>query len=310
MRAIAGDVAAPGRVMSALADAVTVAAYWQPPDDEDVLISSREVVRELLPAAERLLDCAAAEWWSTPLRVEEQCLTEFLHEPTTPVAPRLPDPRDKLNAWRADQLRSNADFRAVRDGRAQRSEQRTGWSVYREPGDGPAEDYARLSGTWWSTPNRWDVPPTARELPGVGPVALWLTEDEMGWTDAHCWPVAAAAPARVYEINRPQAWADLVAQYPLDVADSRRPDWARATGRDGAWLIPDWPAVATEYDAVHLSVLGYLTTAGMPIGVGADHVTLLAGWDPDATYWLTDAPTVTGRARRWVRDEASEWKAR
>jgi len=42
---------------------------------------------------------------------------------------------------------------------------------------------------------------------------------------------------------------------------SRRHDWWRVTGSAGAWMIPDWVAVAADYDAVHLTVGGYLTTA-------------------------------------------------
>jgi hypothetical protein len=73
-----------------------------------------------------------------------------------------------------------------------------------------------------------------------------------------------------------------VGRYPLDVSKSRRRDWWRATGRAGRWLIPDYAAVAADWDAVHVSVSGYLTTAGIAIPAGSDAYTMLAGWDPDA----------------------------
>jgi hypothetical protein len=69
---------------------------------------------------------------------------------------------------------------------------------------------------------------------------------------------------RIYEISGPDEWADLAGRYPLDVSKSRRHDWWRITRWAGTWLIPDFAAVAGDYDAVHLSVTGYLTTADEP----------------------------------------------
>jgi hypothetical protein len=53
---------------------------------------------------------------------------------------------------------------------------------------------------------------------------------------------------------------------------------------------------------VHLSVAGYLATAGRRLPVG-DAGTVLAGWDPDQTYWLTDILTLGGPASTWVRSD-------
>jgi len=294
-------------VMDALTGAVDFAAYWQPPHEEDELLDSPGVVHELKPVAQALLDHPATDWWSRPLALDAQRLPQFFEGPTPPQAPALTPPHERLGAWREDQLRLNEQFRAVLEGRDQLAGRCPGYSPLRVSGDDPAEQFARMSGTWWSTPNRGDVPVTARDLPPIGPVALWLTEDKLNWKQAHCWPVAAVQPPRSYEIDAPQAWADLVARHPLDVTDSRRPDWGRATGSDGPWLIPDWQAVAREYDAVHLSVLGYLTTSGLPVPVGDGHWTLLAGWDPDATFWLTDTLAVTDPAELWAHDDQHEW---
>ena len=94
------------------------------------------------------------------------------------------------------------------------------------------------------------------------------------------WPRAGGGPRRLdqgpllaavagwgrvcagYEVLGPGDWTRLVARYPLDVSKSRRHDWWRVTGCSGTWLVPDWAAVAADYDAVHLSTGGYLTTAG------------------------------------------------
>jgi hypothetical protein len=100
-----------------------------------------------------------------------------------------------------------------------------------------------------------------------------------------------------------------VDRYPLDVTGSRRHDWWRVTGWAGRWLIPDYAAAAADWDAVHLSVAGYLTTAGIALPVGDGARTMLAGWDPDATGWLADVLTGTGALEDWRADDrtGSSW---
>ncbi|WP_120950291.1 hypothetical protein [Arthrobacter oryzae] len=116
---------------------------------------------------------------------------------------------------------------------------------------------------------------------------LMLVEDSLGWKRAMVRPLAPASGSRIYEISGPAAWTALVARYPLDVSLAKRHDWWRTTGVDGSWLIPDWSAVAADYDGVHLTVSGYLTTAGRYLPVGQSG-TVFAGWNPDETYWLND----------------------
>lgn len=155
---------------------------------------------------------------------------------------------------------------------------------------------------WWSNPPV-SLPRTTRTRGDLGPVGLWLVEDSLGWEHATVAPVAVPDGARVLEIDGPDAWAGLCRRHPLPVTASRRHDWYRTTGRfDVAWVQPDWAAVAEEADAVHLTVAGYLTTAGRAIPVADGVACVLAGWDPDATYWLTTEPTATGPARKWSFD--------
>jgi hypothetical protein len=55
---------------------------------------------------------------------------------------------------------------------------------------------------------------------------------------------------------------------------------------------------------VHLSVAGYLTTAPRALPLAADGAaTVLAGWNPDQTWWLTDiVTTTTSNPERWHYD--------
>jgi hypothetical protein len=180
------------------------------------------------------------------------------------------------------------------------------------------------TGWWWSTPALAGLVSTTRSVPGLGAVRLSLVEDSMGWPEALCWPLAPRPTAKVYEVRGPEDWTSLVRRYPLDVTKSRWHDWFKVTGRAGTWLIPDYEAVAADYDGVHLTVGGYLTTAGRALAVegaaepvegAAEPVgaaTMLAGWDPDLTYWLADVLEPAGPAgqpARWVErdDEPLGW---
>lgn len=62
-----------------------------------------------------------------------------------------------------------------------------------------------------------------------------------------------------------------------------------ATGYPHGWVMPDFVQVAPHYDALHLSMRGYVATAGRVIPVDEGRAGLLAGWDPGQTFWLTDA---------------------
>ena len=64
-------------------------------------------------------------------------------------------------------------------------------------------------------------------------------------------------------------------------------------------------ASAGDYDAVHLSVAGYLATAGRALRAGEWH-TVLAGWNPDETWWLTVTPRRVEPAVRWAATGDSE----
>ncbi|RDI30374.1 hypothetical protein DEU38_106189 [Rhodococcus sp. AG1013] len=115
-------------------------------------------------------------------------------------------------------------------------------------------------------------------------------------------PVRVHSTPRVYEIGGPADWAHPVDTYPFPVPASRRSEWYYTTGEHLDWFIPDWVAVAADFDAVHLTVHGYLSTPGVAIPLVANSgATVLAGWDPDATFWLRDG-VIT------IDDEPTEWR--
>jgi hypothetical protein len=307
-------------LLEALRASVDAAKYWQPADECDQVLARPEVADELGPVALAVTGLPAAAWWDSPLARDNQQFVAALDRdwvrPDGDAGPALSGAPDRLAAWRASTLEDER-------GAAHR----------------PADPAAPYSGHWWSSPAASGFVATSRSLPGLPAVGLDLIEDGAGWCDVACWHLVPSAQARVYEIRGPRDWVGLVARYPLDVSKSRRHDWWRVTGLAGSWIIPDYAAVAADYDAVHLTIGGYLTTAGRAMAQGDDEHdgwvglagdaeqagellsaggaqpeasarTLLAGWDPDATYWLADVLTSAGPPVRWVNphSEPLSWE--
>lgn len=268
---------------------VSSARYWQEPDDEDVALADTELGEALRPIAGAIASAPAATWWSTPVDLTALRYT-CRHDPdASPHAPNLAGTAEQLGHWREGTSRD----------------------VQRADTEPPPADPARgVSGTWWSTPSYpSSLPSTTRSLPGAGSVELLWQEDSFGQCNAAVWPLTATLPPRVWEVHRPSDWLALVTRYPLDVSAARRYDWYRVSGRLGHWLIPDWPAVAADWDAVHVSVAGYLTTATRALALPDDDsaATMLAGWNPDQTWWLTDVLQQAGPFEHWACVD-DEWR--
>ncbi|WP_454858475.1 hypothetical protein [Promicromonospora soli] len=86
----------------------------------------------------------------------------------------------------------------------------------------------------------------------------------------------------------------------------KRHDWYRTTGRVERWVIPDWSILALEYDAVHLTAAAYLAAAGTAIPVDRGTCSVIAGWNPDETYWLTGVARPEEDGAEWVLDD-EDW---
>jgi hypothetical protein len=264
-------------LLAGLVAAVDFASYRGEPDAEDqgfAGAAAREALRPVAAAVAAAAGRPGVHWWVEPVDRDRQRYTQFLGKPPLPE-PQLTGAAGLVRAWLAD----------VRDD--ERSHDR------------PEDPAKSMSGRWWSSPATSGLPVTTRGLPALGAIRLALVEDGFGWRLARCWPVAPRGDARVYEVGGPEHWAGLVDRYPLDVSRSRRHDWWRATGWAGRWLIPDYAAVAADWDAIHVSVAGYLTAAGGAIAASGGARTMLAGWDPDATWWLNDVLSLTSPPEIW-----------
>jgi hypothetical protein len=258
---------------------VSNAMYWQPPHEADVVAAAPGVIAALRPVADAVATAPASAWWNTPVDLAALRYTSRFDAGHPPSPPTLTGARERLHRWRAGVIEE--DHAAATDR--------------------PADPAAPFSGCWWSTPAMASLVTTTRPLPGLGSIELAWEEDSFGQRSASIWPLTTTRMPRVWEVDRPAAWVRLVDRYLLDVTNARRHDWYRTTGRVGAWRIPDWSAVADDWDAVHVTVAGYLTTAtrALPLGDG-DSATVLAGWNPDQTWWLTDTlATTTPHPASW-----------
>lgn len=121
------------------------------------------------------------------------------------------------------------------------------------------------TGPWWSVPRQGSTP-TSRAYRGA--TGLWWEEDTFGYGCAEVINLAVDPEARVFTITGESSWARLCRDYPLDVTADKQYDWQAATGLRRPWVMPDWSRVIRDFDAVHLTVAGYLGTAGRAIKIG------------------------------------------
>lgn len=271
-----------------LSSATDSAMPWQPPFTRDGVASLAPIKDALGSVAAAIAAAPAAAWWRTGVAVEEQW--QVAGEPAY-YFEDLPPAGEALSTIHHGLLEQERRF-PVQAGGPQHA----------------------VNGEWWSIPGVWNGPgatarpATTRRLPGLGAVELVAKEDSHGPERAALRRVRPATrrEVRVYEVRQPSDWADLTSRFPMDLSRSRRGVWWQSTGIDGRWYVPDWQAVARVFDAVHVTVEGYLTTAGEALPVPGGH-TVLGGWNPDVTYWLCDI--TTGPLEHWRRsaDDPIRW---
>ncbi len=95
----------------------------------------------------------------------------------------------------------------------------------------------------------------------------------------HPWSLQVSSSARVYEVNEPQAWHTLCLTYPAPSS----PPYPVPTPKD--LIEPNWQAIAHDWDGVHLSAGGLLTTERVIWGKSGAR-THLFGWQVESTAWL------------------------
>lgn len=181
--------------------------------------------------------------------------------------------------------------------------------------------------SWWDTPARYVPKRLFRDFSrvcGNGEFTwdgLWTVTNppseahddlvsawEMSDGPTSRWLLPVLDGVRVWEIDRPADWVRLVETYPK-VATGPHYGWelpgpnqhlrdiepllsipnqhaVRSTVIQH--VLPDWAAVAADYQGVHLSWAGLLTTEGYVNDLSDGGVTMLRYWFTERTLWLVD----------------------
>lgn len=119
------------------------------------------------------------------------------------------------------------------------------------------------------------------------------------------WKLHIQSGVRVFEVVGPEDWQRLVTSYPLARADRPNSSWEfpgwnryhttvledlpgqRAMRSVMRYFVePEWNAVARDWDAVHLTWGGFLTTEGLVIDLPDGDVAMLRNWCSERTLWL------------------------
>ncbi|MCS3779260.1 hypothetical protein [Tsukamurella ocularis] len=251
-------------VRGALEHTVGNAVYWQDPRDEELVGSMPQLASPLQRIAQGIEALPEVGWWTAPFSADQH---RVRYLPFDEVA-ALDSPAAEIlaEAFRSRDLREPPGY---------------------------------MSG-WWSAPPFGLV--RTCPVPGGEPSGLFLVEDGFGQQRASVHSVTSSRP-RVLEIDSGESWAELCRHHPLDVTNDRSRDWLTTTGlADTRWVMPDWRSVAEEYDAVHLQVGAYLAASGTAIEVEPGVHSVIAGWAPGDTFWLTDVVEVEPRGRIFVKD--------
>lgn len=263
---------------TALGDAARYAVHWDAPFAEEALAATPAATAELRRFADAVTSSGLIDQWCAPLDDRAQWAVQWQDEP-------FPKPLDASRSALTAAMRLLAEDEA------------------RERPCRPADLADASLSEWASKPPRV-VPASTRAAADGAPLKLYAYEDGFKLGEARVQRLDIPEGLHVYEIDSAEAWAELCRTYPLDVTESVRRNWAMTTGRDGAWVIPDWAAVAERFDGVHLQIGAYLSVAGAVIDLDDERASMIAGWDADETYWLSDRVRYVGDPVRWELDPA------
>ncbi len=123
------------------------------------------------------------------------------------------------------------------------------------------------------------------------------------------WRLPVVGSPRVLELNRPQDWVDLVERHPKGAGEhgswslpgqSHRRGYVDARALEeasagracrvevAAHLVPGWASVAEEWDAIHLTWAGFLTSEALVSDPAGGGVAMLRFWLGERVLWLRD----------------------
>lgn len=142
-------------------------------------------------------------------------------------------------------------------------------------GPSPAwEDYAER-------PTAWRVSSTTHDGVSSADMAMLTRVGDWERPERYQRSRAVVDPgASVFEVTSPEDWHALSAEAPREYLHD-------SGATETSLLVPDWARLADEYDGVHLTFGGLLTTPHVRVRSAAG-TTRLRSWDAEFTIWVTD----------------------
>jgi hypothetical protein len=236
---------------------------------------------ELIPVAERLLSCpAAANWWR-PLVADDQRILAF----------------DGWGTFLGHDL--DAAITAATGRHKEENAERASFRPDEETRSRDEANGVRYGAYWWSTPKAQFRVESVGPFDGIPSIELLDFVDSGSLSGlATVISFATDPAASIYGVTQPGDWAALVQRYPMDATGTHDGEWRYWGGVRGPWLLPDWEKVAGDYAGIHVTIGGYLCSSGRALAVSPGY-TMLAGWIPDGTVWLSDTSMRTDELGKW-----------
>jgi len=206
---------------------------------------------DLASLARAVVTHPQSRWWSDPMDPTRQA---FLKGDTPrPIASRAAPPRSILA--RILRLFERPSSRAAAPKSASR------W-----------EDYAQR-------PREWRITSTLSGGHSCLDTVIALGVGEWGAEETRRrFAAEIDASSRVFEVSSPADWHSLCVSFPSVNQDPNSPAGINT-------LSPDWHRVASEWDGVHLTLMGLLTAPFVRHNSAAG-TTMLWSWDTEGTFWL------------------------
>jgi hypothetical protein len=122
--------------------------------------------------------------------------------------------------------------------------------------------------------------------------SVWQTREPYDWPTlpvaSTAWRVKArASTVRAYEIGAAADWVRLCEEFPTNTTSHYRRSMLSTLSLRWTepFVTPDWVAMASEFDAVHLQWSGFVDCAEQVIPL-ASGSTIMHGWNSERTWWL------------------------
>ncbi|AWE42193.1 MULTISPECIES: hypothetical protein [unclassified Actinobaculum] len=102
---------------------------------------------------------------------------------------------------------------------------------------------------------------------------------------------APGGQGRVYDVEGPEHWVDLVERYPARLIDSDVLRYGWQGDVPGQAYTVDWYSAARDYDGVHLAIGAALRSQYAPLPLDQERLggpawTMMTGWVPGQVLWL------------------------